>query len=77
MKEANYETDTVYGYGHNLLFADVIEAIKEDRKPLIDGREGKKAVEVILAIYKSSRTGESVEFPLDDYSTTTGVDLDE
>jgi predicted dehydrogenase len=77
MKEANYETDTVYGYGHNLLFADVIEAIKEDKKPLIDGREGKKAVEVILAIYKSSRTGQSVEFPLEDYSTTTGVDLDE
>lgn len=74
MKEANYETESVYGYGHNLLFADVIEAIKEDTKPLVDGIEGKKAIEVILAMYKSSRTGKSVEFPLKDYSTTTGVE---
>jgi len=74
MKETNYETESVYGYGHNLLFEDVIEAIKKDRKPLVDGIEGKKAIEVILAMYKSSRTGKSVEFPLEDYSTTTGVE---
>ena len=73
MKEISYETDTVYGYGHNLLFEDMIDSIKEDRKPLVDGVEGKKAIELILAIYKSSRTGKPVEFPLGDYSTTTGV----
>ena len=74
MKKANYETESVYGYGHNLLFEDVIEAIKEDREPLVDGIEGKKAIEVILAMYKSSRTGKPVEFPLEDFSTTTGVE---
>lgn len=74
MKEANYETDTVYGYGHNLLFKDMIDSIREDRKPLVDGVEGKKAVELILAIYKSARTGKPVTFPLGDYSTTTGVE---
>lgn len=73
MKEANYETDTVYGYGHNLLFKDVIDSIREDREPLVNGREGKRAVELILGIYKSSRTGQPVTFPLGDYSTTTGV----
>ncbi|MFW6030287.1 MAG: Gfo/Idh/MocA family oxidoreductase [Halanaerobiales bacterium] len=73
MKGANYETESVYGYGHNLLFEDIIEAIKEDKK-LFDGIEGKKAIEVILAMYKSSRTGKPVEFPLEDYSTTTGVE---
>ncbi|WP_408955111.1 Gfo/Idh/MocA family protein [Natroniella sp. ANB-PHB2] len=77
MKEANYETDTVYGYGHNLLFGDMIEAVREDRKPLVDGREGKKAMELILAIYKSARTGQPIELPLGDYSTTTGVEIDE
>ena len=77
MKEANYETDTVYGYGHNLLFEDVIDAVKNDRQPLIDGREGKRAVELILGIYKSARREEPVTFPLDDYSTTTGVKRDE
>jgi len=74
MKKANYETDTVYGYGHNLLFEDVIDAIKEDRKPLVDGREGKKAVELTLGIYKSARNNKPVEFPLDNYSTTTDVE---
>jgi len=73
MKKASYETDTVYGYGHNLLFKDFIYAIKEDRKPLVDGVEGKKVVELILGIYKSSRTGKPVMFPLGDYSTTTGI----
>ncbi|ADL13618.1 Gfo/Idh/MocA family protein [Acetohalobium arabaticum] len=74
MKEANYETDTVYGYGHNLLFGDMIDAIREDRKPLVDGREGKKAMELVLAIYKSARIGQPIELPLEDYSTTTGVE---
>ena len=74
MKEYNYETDTVYGYGHNLLFADMIEAIREGRAPLVNGEEGKKAIELVLGLYKSARTGAPVEFPLGDYSTTTGVE---
>lgn len=44
------------GYlGHQLLIQDMIEAIKNDRDPLITGEEGKKALKIILAIYKSSR----------------------
>ena len=73
IKKFSYETDTVYGYGHNLLFKDVIEAIREDRDPLVDGTEGKKAIELILGIYKSARNNCPVEFPIEDYSTTTDV----
>lgn len=73
VKKFSYETDTVYGYGHNLLFKDVINAIKEDRDPLVDGTEGKKAIELILGIYKSARNNRPVEFPIEDYSTTTDV----
>lgn len=69
IKKASYETDTVYGYGHNLLFKDVIDSIREDRSPLIDGKEGKKAVELILGIYKSAETGKPISFPIGDYST--------
>ncbi len=44
------------GYiGHMLLIQDMIDAIKNNRDPLIPGEEGKKALKIILAIYKSSR----------------------
>lgn len=75
MQRVSYQTDTVYGYGHNLLFEDVINSIQEDRKPLVDGIEGKKAIELVLGVYKSARRKEPVNFPLDDYSTTTDVEL--
>ncbi len=56
---------TVYGFGHTALFADFIDAIREDRRPLIDGAEGKKALEVILAIYKSMKDGLPVDLPFE------------
>lgn len=61
--------DTVYGFGHVLLFKDMIEAINDDREPLINGEEGKKGMSIILAAYKSRKTGLPVKFPMDDFST--------
>ena len=60
---------TVYGFGHLPLYRDVIEAITTGRKPAIDGNEGKRALELILAMYKSSLIGETVKLPLDEFST--------
>jgi len=49
------------GYrGHMLLIQDMIDAIKNNRDPLIPGEEGKKALKIILAIYKSSRERKEV-----------------
>ena len=45
-------------------FHDVIKAIKDGGSPLIDGHEGRKSVEVILAIYQAARTGKTVKLPL-------------
>ena len=59
----------VYGYGHTPLYKDVIEAIKDDRAPYVDAYAGRRALELILAIYKSAFTGERVKFPLGDCST--------
>ncbi|MCA8987380.1 MAG: Gfo/Idh/MocA family oxidoreductase [Planctomycetaceae bacterium] len=50
--------------GHQLQFEDFIRSIKTDTPPLVDGREGRKSVEIILAIYQSSWTGKRVELPL-------------
>ena len=63
---ASQESDppNVYGFGHRELIADMIEAIQEDRAPAVPGEEGRKALEIILAIYKCQETKEPVVFPL-------------
>ena len=50
--------------GHMKQFKDFVSAIETGRKPLVDGEEGRKSVEIILAIYKSARTGRRVSLPL-------------
>lgn len=59
----------IYGYGHTPLYADVIEAIQDKRAPLVDGEAGKRALELVLAIYKSAAEHRPVKLPLDDCST--------
>lgn len=66
-------TSNVYGNGHTILYADMIEAIRQDRKPYIDAEAGCKAVEVILAIYQSAATGMPVKLPLGDVASTDFV----
>lgn len=63
-------TSNVYGNGHTSLFADVMDAIVNDRKPYIDAVAGRNALEIILAIYKSAATGEPVKLPLTDTAST-------
>lgn len=50
--------------GHQLQIADLIHAINTNGTPLVDGREGRKAVEIVLAVYRSAATGQPVELPL-------------
>lgn len=63
-------TSNVYGNGHTSLFADMVEAIQNDRKPYVDAVAGRNALEMILAIYKSQKTGQPVKLPLDDFAST-------
>lgn len=63
------ETSNVYGNGHTSLFADVMDAIENDRKPYVDAVAGRNALEVVLSIYKSQKTGQVVRFPLDNFSS--------
>lgn len=60
----------VYGFGHNPLYADVIEAINEDREPYVDAKAGRRALELVLAIYKSAAEGRPIKLPLKNCSTT-------
>jgi len=60
----------VYGYGHTPLYADVIDAVVNDRAPYVDGYAGMRALELILAIYKSAAEHRPVQLPLQDCATT-------
>jgi predicted dehydrogenase len=51
-------------HGHSEQFRDVVAAIRENRKPAIDGPEGRRSVEIILAIYKAAETGKTIKLPL-------------
>lgn len=63
------ETSNVYGNGHTSLFADVIDAIKNDREPYVDAVAGKNALEMVLAIYKSQKEGCAVKLPLQEFAS--------
>lgn len=64
MKEFHENPPNVYGYGHTPLYADVIDSIINNRKPYVDANAGKRALELVLAIYKSSFDHCIVDLPL-------------
>jgi UDP-N-acetyl-2-amino-2-deoxyglucuronate dehydrogenase len=51
-------------HGHTAQFKDVLNAIRRGSSPLVDGTEGRRSVEIILAIYKSAETKRAVDLPL-------------
>ena len=51
-------------HGHTELFKDVLQAIESGGKPLVDGHEGRRSVEIILGIYAAAETGNSIALPL-------------
>ncbi len=67
--EFSEQPPNIYGFGHTKLYKDMIDAIKDNRKPLVDAEAGKRAMELVLAIYQSAMTGEKVKLPLEDVST--------
>lgn len=70
VKEKYHENPpNVYGFGHKPLYADVIDAVISDRTPYVTARDGRNALELVLAIYKSAAEGRSVRLPLKNCST--------
>ena len=62
-------TSNVYGNGHTSLYADVIDAIQNDRAPYVDAHAGRNALELVLAIYKSQKEGKAVKLPLEKFAS--------
>jgi predicted dehydrogenase len=59
--------------GHRDQLGDFLRAIDENRAPYVDGREGRKSVEIIRAIYHSAQTGQTVTLPFEDKAESRTV----
>ncbi|WDZ96590.1 Gfo/Idh/MocA family oxidoreductase [Herbaspirillum sp. WKF16] len=65
IKDASYQTTSVYGFGHPLYYDNVINVLRGDASPETDGREGLKSLELLIATYLSARDGKRISLPLD------------
>ena len=65
IKNANYETTSVYGFGHPLYYRNVIDVFRGEAEQETDGREGLRSLEVLIAAYLSARDGKTVSLPLE------------
>jgi len=65
VKDASYQTTSVYGFGHPLYYDNVIQVLRGEAEPETDGREGLRSLEVLIATYLSARDGRRVTLPLD------------
>ena len=65
IENASYKTTSVYGFGHALYYDNVIKTLQGEAEPDTDGREGLKTLELLIAMYRSSRDGNRVALPLE------------
>ena len=64
VRQASYDTNSVYGFGHPLYYKNVIEVLQGTAKPQTDGKDGLKSLEVLIAAYMSSKEGRRITLPL-------------
>jgi UDP-N-acetyl-2-amino-2-deoxyglucuronate dehydrogenase len=64
VKDASYETTSVYGFGHPLYYDNVIRTLRGECEPETDGREGLRSLEVLIASYLSARDQRRIALPL-------------
>lgn len=65
IKQANYQTTSVYGFGHPLYYDNVIKSLKGEASPLVDGREGLTSLELLIAAYRAARDDKTIHLPLE------------
>ena len=64
VKDASYAAPSVYGFGHPLYYDNVIATLRGEGHAEVDGYEGLRSLEVIIAAYRSARDGVRVGLPL-------------
>lgn len=66
--------ETVYGHSHIDVYRDFYNAILNDREPYVNGKAGRKAVDIVLAIYKSYKENQPVKMYDLSWSTRKMID---
>jgi len=68
IRAANYEignsASSVYGFGHPLYYDNVIKTLRGEANAAVDGYEGLRSLEILIAAYRSARDGQRVGLPL-------------
>ena len=64
VEQANTNPPSVYGFGHEAYYRNVLAVLRGQAPPETDGRAGRKSLELILGIYESARSGHEVPIPL-------------
>ena len=64
VKSVGYATPSVYGPGHPLYYDNVIGTLRGEQHAEVDGYEGLRSLEVVIAAYRSARDGVRVGLPL-------------
>jgi UDP-N-acetyl-2-amino-2-deoxyglucuronate dehydrogenase len=60
----NTDPPSVYGFGHEPYYRNVLRVLRGEAVADTDGRGGRKSLELILGIYESAKTGREVPLPL-------------
>lgn len=65
IRAANYETTSVYGFGHPLYYDNVINSLQGKDEPMTDGLDGLNSLELLIAAYRSARDNKTITLPLE------------
>jgi UDP-N-acetyl-2-amino-2-deoxyglucuronate dehydrogenase len=64
VEQVNTDPPSVYGFGHEPYYRNVLRVLRGEAVADTDGRGGRKSLELILGIYESAKTGREVPLPL-------------
>ena len=68
LKDFNYSIDSVYGFGHNAFYENMLDNLIEEKPPICDGLSGLSSIKVINAAYESARNNKFIKFPQNENS---------
>lgn len=62
IKEKNYATNSVYGYGHSRYYENAVKVLRGNGTALIDGKEAQRSLKILCAIYDSHELNKPIIF---------------
>ena len=54
----------VYGFGHQAYYEHVVHCLQTGEAALVDGREGRNSLELVVGLYEAMASGREVQFPV-------------